>query len=73
MKQTLYKNYEDLPLVLTAKELSRLLRISRSGAYALMARENFPTLSLGKRVVVPKEGLLKWLEEATKGQLHHKP
>ncbi|MBQ3081062.1 MAG: helix-turn-helix domain-containing protein [Clostridia bacterium] len=66
MKQDLYKNYEDLPLLLTAKELSRLLRISRSGAYALMAKEGFPSVSLGKRIVVPKEGLLKWLREATK-------
>ena len=67
MKKTLYKNYEELPLVLNATELSQLLRISRSGAYALMSREDFPTVRVGKRTVVPKENLIKWLEEATKG------
>ena len=63
MKQALYKSYDELPFVLTARELSEVLRISRSGAYALMAREGFPSVSLGKRLVVPKDLFLRWLEE----------
>lgn len=68
MQQPFYKSYEDMPAVLTAKELAAALRISRSGAYALMAKEGFPSVSVGKRLVVPKALFVKWLETEAKGR-----
>ena len=73
MNETVYKSYDQLPAVLTAKELAKLLRISRSGAYSLITKEGFPALKLGKRIIVPKDLFIKWLEkEATKQQHHRK-
>lgn len=68
MEQLFYKTFDDMPAVLTAKELAAALRISRSGAYSLMAREGFPSVNVGKRLVVPKALFVEWLEnQATKG------
>ena len=41
--------YEDYPDVLNAEQIAMLLGISRSGAYQLLNRADFPTLHIGKR------------------------
>ena len=38
----MYKSYDDLPSVLSVKELKDFLGISRAGAYQLLHREDFP-------------------------------
>ncbi len=62
MKQTRYNSYDQLPLVLSATDVAEVLRISRSGAYALLKREDFPSVSVGSRIVVPKNSFIEWLE-----------
>ena len=49
------KSLDDLPAMLTAAELAGALGISRAGAYALIHRKDFPTLQIGKRLMVPKD------------------
>lgn len=61
----MYKNYEDLPGVLSVKELKDYLGISRAGAYQLLHREDFPTLHVASRVLVAKDKLLVWMEQHT--------
>lgn len=61
----MYKNYEDLPGVLSAKELKDYLGISRAGAYQLLHRQDFPTLHVASRVLVAKDKLLVWMEQHT--------
>ena len=58
-----YTSYEQLPLSLNAEEVARVLGISRANAYTLMHSKSFPTLTIGKRLVVPKDKLLVWMEE----------
>lgn len=58
----IYSTYEQLPLTLQANDLSSILGISRAGAYTLMHRAEFPTLYIGKRMVVPKDKFLQWLD-----------
>lgn len=53
--------FADLPDVLDAKTLARALSISKSGAYALMNLEDFPTLQLGARKLVTKPDLITWM------------
>ena len=65
MKQ-IYTSIDQLPIVLTADQLAQALGISRAGAYQLMHSKGFPTIRIGKRMVVPKEQLLVWLEEKLK-------
>lgn len=58
---TIYKSYNDLPLMLNANEVASALGISRANAYTLMRSKGFPTLHIGKRMVVPKDKLLEWV------------
>ena len=65
MKQ-IYTSIDQLPIVLTADQLAQALGVSRAGAYQLMHSKGFPTIRIGKRMVVPKEQLLVWMEEKLK-------
>ena len=67
MKESHYKTYEDLPLFLNAETVARVLGISNAGAYELMHETGFPTLKIGKRLVVPKEKFREWVEQSTRG------
>ena len=65
MNDATFKNYDDLPLMLSVPDLVTLLGISRAGAYELVKRKDFPALHIGKRVLVPKEELIKWIKDNT--------
>lgn len=65
--RSVIKSYEELPLLLNAKQLAELMGVSISTAYELMREEGFPTLKIGKRIVVPKEELRAWISEQVKG------
>ena len=60
-------NYDDLPAVLNANQLATALGISRAGAYQLLNTGTFPTLRIGKRLLVPKDKLVEWIEQNTGG------
>ena len=57
--------FADFPDVLTAEQLASALQISKSGAYALLNRSDFPTLRIGGRKMVMKKDLLEWLNSRT--------
>lgn len=50
-------------LCYTVDDLRGLLGVSRPTAYALVHREDFPKVRIGRRVLVPRAGLEKWLEK----------
>lgn len=52
-------------LVLTVKELANFLKISKSTAYELTYRRDFPKVKINKRIVVPVEALKEWLRQNT--------
>lgn len=58
-----FTSYDQLPLALSAEEVSQVLGISRANAYALMHSKGFPTLKIGKRMTVPKDKLIDWMEK----------
>ena len=62
MKQTTYKNYGELPLMLSVPEVAAVLGISRAGAYELARSAGFPALKIGSRIVVPKEKFIDWID-----------
>ena len=62
MKESIYKDYNELPLFLNAKIVAGLLGISQSSAYELMHEDGFPTLQVGTRLVVPKDQFLRWMQ-----------
>jgi len=57
--------FSNLPDVMTAEQLASALQISKSGAYALLNRSDFPTLRIGGRKMVMKKDLLEWLNSRT--------
>ena len=50
-------------LVITVVEMAALLRVSRPVAYKLTNMESFPVVQVGKRKLIPTEGLKRWLVE----------
>ena len=59
-------SYDQLPVALNANQVAAVLGISRAGAYNLMRSEGFPTLFIGKRMVVPKDRLMDWMNTQIK-------
>ena len=50
-------------MVMTVEEMGKELGISRATAYELSQRPGFPSFSIGRRVLVSRDGLLKWIEK----------
>ena len=55
MKESVYNNYEEMPLFLNAETVAKVLGVAPSTAYELMHEADFPTLKIGDRMIVPKE------------------
>ena len=67
MRESKYKSYDDLPLMLSAPEVAEVLGISRAGAYDLVRSAGFPHMKLGNRILVPKDKFIKWIGNHTEG------
>ena len=67
MLESIIKNYDELPLFLNARNLSKVLGLSESSVYELMHEKDFPALRIGNRIVVPKTQFIQWVEQHTKG------
>ena len=67
MKKSVFTSYDELPLLLNVKQLAELLGVSDSSVYGLIQEDDFPSLRIGKRIVIPKEELRKWISAHTKG------
>lgn len=59
--QSSFKAKEDLPAILSAKDISRYLEISKANSYQLMDSKGFPILRIGRRKLVPKDKFLIWI------------
>lgn len=55
-------SFGQLPVTLKADEVAAVLGISRANAYVLMRSEGFPTIHIGKRMIVPRDKLVEWIE-----------
>ena len=60
---TTYTSLDQLPITLKADELAAVLGISRAGAYTLMRSKGFPTIFIGKRMVVYRDKFIQWMDE----------
>ena len=50
-------------LVFTVEEVAQLLRVSRAFAYELLTRGELPCIRLGRRILVPRRALERFIEE----------
>ena len=62
MKQKQYHSLEELPLMMNMTDVAAALGISRAGAYKLAHSADFPSIQIGKRIVVSREKFLEWLD-----------
>lgn len=58
-----YTSLDQLPITLRADELAAVLGISRASAYTLMRSKGFPTIFIGKRMVVYRDKFIQWMDE----------
>ena len=59
---TTYTSYNQLPLSLNANDIAAVLGISRANAYTLMRAKGFPTIFIGKRMIVPRDKFIEWVD-----------
>ncbi|MBQ3557517.1 MAG: helix-turn-helix domain-containing protein [Oscillospiraceae bacterium] len=59
---TTYTSYSQLPLSLNANDIAAVLGISRANAYTLMRSKGFPTIFIGKRMIVPRDKFIEWMD-----------
>lgn len=59
------RNINHSPLAYNAEELAEVLGISRAKAYQLMRTDGFPTIHIGRRLLVSVKGLERWVEAQT--------
>ena len=62
LRESKFKSYQDLPLTLTAPEVSEALGISRAAAYELVRSKGFPHMRIGTRILVPKDKFISGLK-----------
>lgn len=62
MKQC-FKSFDELPLTLRAEQVAEILSLSRVKTYELLHQKTFPTIFVGKRMLVPKDKLKLWMEQ----------
>jgi len=66
MKQSSYKSYEEIPLFLNANDISKVIGIAPSSAYELMHEKDFPSIRIGKRLVVQRDKFIDWVDRHSK-------
>ena len=59
-----FKNNDELPLTLNARDVAGYLNISLSCAYQVMNSRDFPVIKIGKRLIVTREHFLEWIQSA---------
>ena len=68
MKEEKIRSYDELPLTLTVPEVGEVLGISRAKAYDLARSEGFPSMRIGRRILVPRNKLIRWIDEQTEAR-----
>ena len=67
MKESIYKSYDELPLMLNAETIKNVLGISLTSAYELMHEKGFPSIKIGNRLIVPKDKFREWIDKKSNG------
>lgn len=63
MKRSKYSSFNELPLMLTVQDVADVLGIGLAHAYEVAHRQDFPTITLGSRIIVPRDKFMAWIDE----------
>ena len=61
MKES-YKSFDELPMMISVSQVSKVLGISRTRSYELVNEKGFPKIKIGTRIVVPKDEFKLWIQ-----------
>ena len=62
-----YKNFDEMPVMLSVNQAAEVLGISNVSLYKLIEKDkSFPVVQLGRRKSIPKEQLKEWIDEKSK-------
>jgi hypothetical protein len=56
---------EQLPLIMTVKDVVNFLGISSTNAYAIFNRSDFPAIRINRRKLVSRDKFFQWLDMQT--------
>ena len=56
-------------LTMTVSDLQQVLGIGRAQAYELVNRADFPAIRLGRKILIPRDALMRWLDKQTERAL----
>ena len=62
-KQVRILNETDTRLTLTVEEAAKLLGVSRIKGYELAHSEGFPAMRLGRKLLIPRDRFLAWIDQ----------
>ncbi|MBE3585816.1 MAG: helix-turn-helix domain-containing protein [Thermoanaerobacter sp.] len=54
---------EDAPDFFGPRDLGRIMGINEKAAYDLAHSQGFPTIRVGKKLIISKMGLIRWMGE----------
>ena len=58
-------------MVIVASDIAEALGIGINAAYDLLHRDDFPSIRIGRKLVVPREAFFRWLDKQTeKAEAH---
>jgi excisionase family DNA binding protein len=49
------------PLVFTVPEIAQMLGIGLNAAYTLTRSRDFPSIKVGRKIIIPKQRFMEWL------------
>jgi hypothetical protein len=58
-----YKSPSDLPAICTVKSVASFLGVAVNRGYEIMKRDDFNSFKIGKKYLVQKEELIRWITE----------
>lgn len=60
-----YKSFDELPLMLSVVQVAEVLGISKTSAYELSHTKSFPSMTVGGRIIVPRDKFIEWINLQT--------
>ena len=55
-------------LTLDVPEAAQLIGLNKNAVYALCKTPGFPAIEVGRRLIIPREALINWLNTKATGQ-----
>lgn len=67
MISSTFTSSDQLPVSLSVAHVAAYLGISKTSAYALFRSQDFPSLRVNRRYLIPKDRFLNWIDEQCGG------